>query len=145
MFIAFRICKCIVSRCLKNSSKPVALPDLYFYWSLYPVAAIVQSGGLLFLFYYLLFRSPITDLDWNATGWPKNSPSCISFRYFCFCLAMINLRARLTIEPFGMDRKSTLMNEVLRTKEEVANEVYNQAHGVQAKQARTSIPPYLGG
>ena len=29
----------------------------------------VLSGGLLFLFYYLLFRSPITDLDWNATGW----------------------------------------------------------------------------
>ena len=26
---------------------PVALPVLYFYWSLYPVAAIVLSGGFI--------------------------------------------------------------------------------------------------
>ena len=28
-------------------SNPVALPVLYFYWSLYPVAAIVLSGGFI--------------------------------------------------------------------------------------------------
>ena len=28
-------------------SNPVALPVLFFYWSLYPVAAIVLSGGFI--------------------------------------------------------------------------------------------------
>ena len=32
---------CEVSDC------PVALPHLYFYWSLYPVAAIFLSGGFI--------------------------------------------------------------------------------------------------
>ena len=31
----------------RSFSNPVALPDLYFYWSLHPVAAIVLSGGFI--------------------------------------------------------------------------------------------------
>ena len=43
----------------------VSLTDFYFYWSLYPVATIVLSGGFMvsILLYSLLFRSPITDQE----------------------------------------------------------------------------------
>ena len=33
--------------CSQTLSNPVALPVLYFYWSLYPEAAIVISGGFI--------------------------------------------------------------------------------------------------
>ena len=53
------ICECLIGRSQEISmyrvlkhqpetaSNPVALPVLYFYWSLYPIAAIALSGGFI--------------------------------------------------------------------------------------------------
>ena len=52
----------------KNSSNPVALPDIYFHSSIWPIASFVVKARALFLLYHLLLRSPITERVWKATG-----------------------------------------------------------------------------